>query len=106
VCAFCGMLGGQAHWSESDAAPTAFVARREAHTRQRERQRRVRLLNAVLRHYGLTVAPWAANSYLLSTRTGRTEIVDDLAHLWTVAERLSSKRCDPLDDELLHAMDG
>jgi hypothetical protein len=106
VCALCGMLGGQAHWSESDAAPTAFAARAEAHTRQRERQTRVRLLNAVLRHYGLTVTLWAANSYLLSTRTGRTEIVDDLAHLWTTAERLSSKRCDPLDDQLLGAMGG
>jgi len=100
------MLGGDAHWSESDAAPAAFAARREAHTRQRERQTRVRLLNAVLRHYGLNVTVWAGNSYLLSTRTGRTEIVDDLAHLWTAAERLSGKRCDPLDDQLLHAMRG
>ena len=38
---------------------------------------------------------------MLSTRTGKTEIVDNLAHLWARAEALSGRRCDPLDPELL-----
>ena len=105
MCALCGVLGRQGHWSESDAAPAAFEARRETHSRQRERQARTRLLNTVLRHYGLSLSDWAGNGYLLSSRTGRTEIFEDLGRLWSAAERLSGKRCDPLDEQLLAALD-
>jgi hypothetical protein len=105
MCALCGMLGGDAHWSDSAAAPAAFARRRETHTLARERQARVRLLNAVLRHYGLGVADWAGGGYLLSSRTGRTELVGDLGRLWSAAERMSGKTLDPLDERLLAALD-
>ena len=105
MCALCGMLGGELHWSDSAAAPAAFALRRETQTPQRERQARTRLLNAVLRHYGLGVADWAGGGCLLSNRTGRAEIVADLGRLWSAAERMSGKSCDPLDERLLAALD-
>jgi type II secretory pathway pseudopilin PulG len=104
MCQLCGMLGGGAHWTDSAAAPAVFAARVERQTRLRERQERMRVLNAVLKHYGLGVRDWSGNAYLLTTRTGRTAIVDNLAQLWSAAERLSGRRCDPLDPALLTSL--
>jgi hypothetical protein len=47
----------------------------------------------------------AGTAFVLSTATGRTEIVDNVGHLWTAVERLTGKPCDPLDAELIHAME-
>ena len=95
MCSLCGMLEGQLHWTESKL-PAAQV-----HSQWRERQARVRLVNAVLQHYGLKLTEWSGKSYVLSSRTGRTVIVDNLSELWGQAERLCGRRCDPLDERLL-----
>jgi hypothetical protein len=104
VCSLCGVIAGHGHWSDSDNASAAFAARAGTHTRLRERQDRLRLLNAVLRHYGLRLADWSGNAYVLSSHTGRTAIIDNLGQLWTEAERLSGRICDPLEDKLLSAL--
>ena len=46
-----------------------------------------------------------AASFLLSTATGKTEIVEDLGHLWTAAEKLLGRPCDPLDPELIDRLE-
>ena len=99
MCSLCGMLEGQLHWTESKP-PAA-----QAHTQWRERQARIRLVNAVLQHYGLKFAEWSGKSYVLSSRTGRTAIVDNLSELWGQVERLSGRRCDPLDERLLVSLE-
>ena len=99
MCSLCGMLGGQVHWTDRKRPAT------EAHAQWRERQVRVRLVNTVLRHYGLTLAEWSGTSYVLSSRTGRTAIVDNLSELWGHAERLCGRRCDPLDEQLLVSLE-
>ena len=99
MCSLCGMFEGQVHWTESKS-PAA-----EAHAQRRERQARVRLVNTVLQHYGLTLAEWSGKSYVLSSRTGRTAIVGNLSELWGQAERLSGRRCDPLDERLLVSLE-
>jgi hypothetical protein len=101
MCALCGVLGGKGHWSDSASAPAAFAARTEPQTRLRERQTRVRLLNAVLKQYGVVVKDWSGNAYLLTGRTGRTAIVDTVAEIWSATERLSGRTCDPLDETYL-----
>jgi len=101
MCSLCGMLGGEQHWTESGSAPAVFASRAETHTRLRERQARTRLVNAVLAHYGLKLADWSGNAYLLSSRTGRTAIVDNLSQLWSEAEKLCGRPCDPLDERLI-----
>ncbi len=103
MCALCGVLGGRGHWSDSAANADAFQGR-AATTRQRERQQRTRLVNAVLGHYGLGVADWAATSYVLRASTGRTAIVDNLTELWAAADDLGRGPCDPLDEALLEAL--
>ena len=99
MCSLCGMLGGQVHWTDSKRPANA------AHAQWRERQVRIRLVNIVLQHYGLTLAEWSGRSYVLSSRTGRTAIVDNLSELWGHAERLCGRRCDPLDEQLLVSLE-
>jgi hypothetical protein len=75
-------------------------------SRRRERQERVRDLNRVLALFGLTASDWQAHAYVIATRTGRQEIVDNTAHLWQAAARLRGKPCDPLDSALIARLEG
>ena len=96
MCALCGVLGGNEHWSDAAARPGVYSRNASPIERRRERARRVRVANDVLASFGLTVTDWQGTGFLLSTRTGKTEIITDLGHLWPVAERLSGRLCDPL----------
>ena len=100
MCSLCGVLGGRGHWTETSSHPEAFRKQMET-TRRRERQDRTRLVNAILRFYGLTLSDWEGVSYVLRTHTGRTVLVENLTELWTAAETLIGKPCDPLDETLL-----
>ena len=53
---------------------------------------------------GLGLSEWSASSYVLRTKTGRSEMVSSLAELWPAAERLLGRPCDPLDPDLLSRM--
>lgn len=101
MCSLCGMLGAEPHWTDSSRSAPG----EQAHARWRERQARVRLVNTVLRHYGLTLAEWSGSSYVLSSRTGRTAMVDNLSELWGRAEQLCGRPCDPLDERLLASLE-
>jgi hypothetical protein len=96
MCALCGVIGGNGHWT--DGSPRAGVYHRAPTTpeRRRERQERVRIVNRVLQPFRMTLSDWQGSAFLLSTATGKSEVVDDLNHLWTVAEKLSGRACDPL----------
>jgi hypothetical protein len=41
---------------------------------------------------------------LLTSRTGRTAIVETIAEVWSAAEGLSGRSCDPLDEGYLAAL--
>ncbi len=105
MCSLCGVLGGRAHWSDRAGAADGGERRAEV-TRQRERQWRTRLANQILAHYGLALSDWAATSYVLRGRTGRTALVENLSELWPAAEALGKRPCDPLDEALLAALAG
>ena len=105
MCALCGVLGGSEHWTDAVARPGVFTRNTDAASRRRERLNRVAAANRVLKHYRMTLADWQGSAFVLSTATGKTEIVDNIAHLWTAAERLLGKPCDPLDAELIAAME-
>ncbi len=100
MCSLCGVLGGRGHWTDDVSHGGAET------TRRAERQRRMRLANAVLGQYGLALTDWTGASYVLATRTGRTAMVDDLTELWAAAEDLTGRRCDPLDEALLARLSG
>ncbi len=106
MCALCGVLGGKGHWTDSASAPEVFASRTEPQTRLRERQARVRIVNAALKHQGVVAKDWSGSAYLLTSRTGRTAIVDTVADVWQAAERISGRVCDPLDEQYLSALAG
>ena len=101
MCSLCGILAGRGHWTESASSPDVFAGRTEVHTAGRERQHRTRILNAVLRHYGLSLSDWTAGKSVLKSFTGRSALVDNVGELWPEAERLAGRPLDPLDPSLL-----
>ena len=101
MCALCGVLGGKDHWTEPLRREGVYVRAADPAARRRERALRIRRANVMLGLYGLTLADWQADSYLLSTRTGKTEVVADLAALWPAAEKLAGRALDPLDPDTL-----
>jgi hypothetical protein len=105
MCALCGVLGASGHWTDTPAGPGALARDADAALRRRERMRRVAAANRILKHYGLALADWQGSSFVLSTFTGKSEMVENLAHLWGAAERLLGRPCDPLDDELLASLE-
>src|SRR5262249_22450256 len=105
MCALCGVLGGSGDWT--DAAPRSGVYTRSQDALQRRRERATRLACArrVLGHYGLPLSDWQATSFVLSTLTGKSCLVDDLSHLWAAAEQLIGRPCDPLDPRLVERLE-
>jgi hypothetical protein len=87
------------------ARPGVFTRNTDPAARRRERTKQVAAANRVLQHYRMTLADWQGSAFVLSTATGKAEIVDNLVHLWTAAERLLGRPCDPLDAELIALME-
>lgn len=106
MCALCGALGGSDHWTEAAARPGVYSRAPDPAARRRDRARRVVIANRVLALYGLRLADWQGSAFMLSTATGRTEMVDNLAHLWAVAGQAAGRACDPLDPDLLARLGG
>ena len=105
MCGLCGVLGGDDHWTSAVARPGVYARGSSAAARRRERAHRVRTANLILRQYGLTLSDWQGASYLLSSSTGKTEVVESLAHLWPAAERMTGRLCDPLAPDLVTALE-
>jgi hypothetical protein len=105
MCSLCGVLGGDAHWTDAVGRDGVFTRTSDRLARRRERAHRVRIANRILAHWRLKLSDWQGTSFLLSTATGRTEIVADLGHLWSAAERLSGVPIDPLAPEVIAAFE-
>ncbi|PYE26080.1 hypothetical protein DFI02_1036 [Rhizobium sp. PP-F2F-G20b] len=105
MCSLCGILGGNEHWADAVARPGVYTRNVERIDRRRERANRVRIANRVLSVFGLSLTDWQGSSFLLSTRTGKTEIIEDLGHLWPAAERLCGRSLDPLDEPFLERLE-
>ncbi|WP_213738294.1 hypothetical protein [Bradyrhizobium sp. dw_411] len=105
MCSLCGILGANEHWADAAARDGVYTRNADPVARRRERADRVRLANRVLALYGMRLSDWQGASFLLSTFTGKSEIVEDLGHLWPAAEKLCGRPCDPLALEVLTRLD-
>ena len=101
MCGLCGVFLAETSWSDAAVGSTAAGAR----TRRHERLHRVALANRVLKHFGTKAADWNGVSYVVSGSTGQSAIVPSLAAVWPAAERLRKQRIDPLDEQLLEALE-
>jgi hypothetical protein len=105
MCSLCGVLGANEHWTDAVGREGVYTRAIDAVTRRRERANRVRIANRILAHWRLQLSDWQGTSFLISTMTGRTEIVEDLGHLWMAAERLNGGPIDPLAPEVIAAFE-
>ena len=102
MCVLCGDLVAEAHWAERAPAggPGGEAVRRQG------RFRRVRILNSVLAPFQLsTHEDLSGTRYVVADRKGAQEVVRDLGELWHAADRLAGRRVDPLDADLLAALE-
>lgn len=104
MCGLCGVLGVTVHWTDLASAPGAFTGS-EKKTLRQERFTRIALANRILRHYGLKLTDVAGRSYLLTSATGKQAIVPNLVGMWTEAEKLLGRPCDPLDPALIDRLE-
>src|SRR5437763_14420328 len=102
MCALCGVQGGAGHWTDAAARPGVFTRNVDSLQRRRERIHRVACAQKVLGFYGLTLSDWQGTSYVLSTATGKTGIVNNLTHLWAAAEKLIGR---PFGSSVLAVVD-
>src|SRR5262245_22682127 len=101
MCALCGVLGAAGHWTDAAARPGLYARNLDSRRRRRDRAHRMHCARRVLKNDGVTLSDWQASSYVLSTATGKTELVENLGHLWIAAEKLVGRPCDPLDPDLI-----
>ena len=104
MCSLCGVLGADDHWTDASARPETFGGAR-TQTRRQERFERIALANRILRHYRLRLGDFQGRSYVLRAATGRQELVPNLAGMWSAAEKLTGHPCDPLDPDLIAALE-
>jgi hypothetical protein len=103
MCGACGAISGGPDWIDRVGNPEG-VSHRPDLTRGAERQRRIALVNMLLRPSRLQLFD-TGSSLALRGPTGRTELVETLAHVWTAADRISSSPIDPLDHHLLEQLE-
>jgi len=101
MCALCGVLGGDGHWTDPVKREGIYVRTVTPDARRRERLLRIAEANASLKLFGLSLEDWHGSSYILRNQTGKSEIVVTLAGLWPAAEALSGRLIDPLDPLVL-----
>ena len=96
MCGLCGVFANADHWSDSPSD--------NGDTRTRSRQVKTRLANQLLAHYSLRLTD-TGSSLLLRSATGQAALIPHLGALWPAADRLARKCCDPLDPELIAALE-
>lgn len=97
MCALCGAFGAAEHWTDETGPATSRPS-------EAERRRRARIANEALGLYGLELKAWA-NRFTLTSRTGKSAVVDHFGSVWAEAERMTGRPCDPLDEATLDALE-
>ncbi|MCI3208256.1 MULTISPECIES: hypothetical protein [Pandoraea] len=103
MCEVCAVFGVSEHWTDAgDPMGQHSVAAGILENRA-ERARRLRLINRILRPYGLKAEDWDGESYAVEDASGRRQLASDLSTLWRVAEQLGDTFIDPLEGEFVIA---
>ena len=101
MCGFCAILGGSYHWSEFGTASEQYITYSNSQPQRLERLKQIKQINRVISIIGFNISDWANSKYLVRGPTGKTELADNLSHLWSVIEGISVSKIDPLDRKFL-----
>lgn len=102
MCILCGELVSSFHWSDitfTEQKATISVGE-SAGERKKARLKRTKLLNEILRFYGLKIDDWQGSKFVLCDKKGQSVIVNDLGDLWDKAKDLAKREIDALDSNL------
>jgi len=95
MCNACGNPAAVGHWTEAGAATPG--------DRLRARFHRAKVLDGILRPYGLTAHDGGVVTGIqLGTMAGASSMVQNLSDVWAEAERLNGAPIDPLDPRYLN----
>ena len=64
----------------------------------------MKLINRIFGFYGCTAEDWAGNAYLVRSQQGHMEVIDNLPQIWMSVESIVRKPADPLDPDLIVAL--
>jgi hypothetical protein len=92
MCGLCGVFGVAEHWTDGSLGSRA------------EAQHRIDVANRFLALQGLKLAEWSGR-FTLASQTGGSAVVDHFGAIWPAAERLAGRPCDPLDPEVIAAVE-
>lgn len=103
MCILCGELVTSFHWSDINFAEekATISVGESAGERKKARLKRTKLLNEILRFYGLKIDDWQGSKFVLCDKKGQSVIVNDLGDLWDKAKDLAKREIDALDSNLL-----
>ncbi|WP_312257137.1 hypothetical protein [Stutzerimonas nitrititolerans] len=103
MCEVCAVFGVSQHWTDAaDPMGVRNVAAGILENRS-ERNKRLALINRILKPAGLTGSDWDGEAYSIEDADGRRVVAPDLSALWRHAERLGQRLIDPLDADFLQA---
>ncbi|MHC9236336.1 hypothetical protein ACX9MO_11915 [Pseudooceanicola sp. 502str34] len=106
MCALCGILGCDDHWTAAVAREGVYSRLTSPQAHRAEAAARARVVNRALAPLRITFGDWQKRSYVLRGPTGKTAIFEGLNHLWAEAETLAGREIDPLDPAYLDRLEG
>lgn len=102
MCVLCYEFAQEEHWTEA----LTSISGEPVTLAPGARYRRLAILNTVVRPYGLSVSdPGVGRHVVVSDLKGSSHVASGLGAFWDLAQRLSSRRIDVLDDRVLEALD-
>ena len=104
MCGFCAVFSGIPHWTETASDAGDRDSASGGHEWRLARQRRLKLINAVLFQFGCRADDWMGGQIMIASQRGRTELVGQLPEVWRVVEDVAGRAVDPLDPILLAAL--
>src|SRR5262245_3596935 len=107
VCILCGQLIADIDWTERRFDSSHVESGVGERTRRQARARRAKIVRMVLGHYGLEFHDdWSATTYVVANKKGASELARNIGEVWPKAELLTGRLLDPLDPELVAALEG
>ncbi|WP_323117752.1 hypothetical protein [Burkholderia alba] len=86
----CGLFKGESHWAHRGPPDTTINARQRWLTQ-------MALANEVLRTFRLRLDDFHGQSFVLTSPTGATALVENFTEVWKMAETMLGRTLDPLD---------
>lgn len=101
MCILCGELVAALHWSDLNSSNATISVGETQGDRLKSRLKKVKYANEILGFYALKLSEWQNSKYILTNKTGKSVIVNDLGDLWSKAQEMLGRNLDILEPKLL-----